>query len=44
MDVSSEADMVEIMSLRQLVNELINNMPEAMFCCEADKCGRKFKS
>jgi len=31
--------------LRNLVNALINDMPEPMYSCTAvDKCGRKFKN
>lgn len=35
--------MLEIRGLRELVNALVNDMPEPMFNCPDEKCGRKFK-
>lgn len=35
--------MEEIKGLRDLINALINDMPEAMFDCPMNACGRKFK-
>ncbi len=43
-EVANEEEQKEILQLRQLVNDLINNMPEPMYRCEIDNCGRKFKS
>jgi hypothetical protein len=34
----------EIRGLRDMVNALINDMPEPMFNCLDVKCGRKFKN
>ena len=36
--------MEEIKSLRDMVNALVNDMPEAMFNCTDQKCGRKFRN
>jgi hypothetical protein len=36
--------MEEIKGLRDMVNALINDMPEAMYDCPDTKCGRKFKN
>eukprot|EP00347_Sterkiella_histriomuscorum_P012834 403367048 len=44
MDVANEEEMEEIKSLRDMVNALINDMPEAMFNCTDQKCGRKFRN
>ena len=32
------------MGLRDLINALINDMPEPMYDCTIDACGRKFKN
>ena len=32
------------MGLRDLVNKLTNDMPEPVFDCNIDNCGRKFKN
>jgi uncharacterized C2H2 Zn-finger protein len=42
--VANEDELQEIKGLRDLVNALINDMPEAMFNCPDVKCGRKFKN
>jgi hypothetical protein len=34
----------EIKGIRDLVNALINDMPENTFDCPDAKCGRKFKN
>jgi hypothetical protein len=34
----------EIRGVRDMVNALINDMPEPMFDCPDEKCGRKFKN
>lgn len=44
MDVASESDMVEITSYRQLINDLVNNLPEALHECPQEGCKRKFKT
>jgi hypothetical protein len=36
--------LVEIQGLRDVVNALINDMPELTCDCPAPKCGRKFKN
>jgi len=36
--------MVQISGLRDLLNALVNDMPELTKDCPIDKCGRKFKS
>lgn len=36
--------MKELQGLRDLVNALINDMPEPMFNCPMGTCGRKFKN
>ena len=36
--------MVEIRGLRDMVNALINDLPEPMFDCPDKVCGRKFKN
>ena len=43
MDVANDDELEEIKGLRELVNALINDMPEASFDCPDVKCGRKFK-
>ena len=43
-DVASEDDLVEIKALRDMVNALVNDMPEPMFDCPDTACGRKFKN
>ena len=43
-DVATEEEMVQISSLRDLLNALVNDMPEITKDCPIDKCGRKFKS
>ena len=35
---------MELKGLRDLVNALINDMPEPMFDCYHKECGRKFKN
>lgn len=42
--MANEEEMVEIKGLRDTVNALINDMPEIMFDCPIEKCGRKFKN
>ena len=44
LDVANEEEQEEIMGLRQLINALINNMPEPIHACPASGCGRSFKS
>jgi len=44
MDVATEDEMVQISGLRDLLNALVNDMPELTKDCPIDKCGRKFKS
>jgi hypothetical protein len=44
MDVANDEELEEIRGLRELINALINDMPEAAFECEVDSCGRKFKN
>jgi len=36
--------MEEIKGLRDMVNALINDMPEPMYGCTNGACGRKFKN
>jgi len=36
--------MEEIKGLRDMVNALINDMPEPMYGCPHGTCGRKFKN
>ena len=43
LEEGSEEEQAELLGLRQLVNALINNMPEPMLECTAKGCGRKFK-
>jgi predicted secreted protein len=42
--VANEEELEEIKGLRELVNALINDMPDIAFDCPDLKCGRKFKS
>lgn len=42
--MASEDELQEIRSLRELVNALVNDLPEVAFDCPDPKCGRKFKS
>jgi hypothetical protein len=42
--VANEEEMEEIKALRDMVNALINDMPEPMFDCPDKACGRKFKN
>lgn len=42
--MANEDEMHEIRGLRDLVNALINDMPEPMYNCPDEKCGRKFKN
>jgi hypothetical protein len=44
MDVANEEELEEIRAIRELVNALINDMPENSFDCPDSKCGRKFKN
>jgi len=44
MDVANEDELEEIRGLRDLVNALINDMPEQAFDCPDVQCGRKFKN
>ena len=44
MDVASESEKEILMQLRYLINQVINNLPEIMYGCELDNCGRKFKT
>ena len=43
-DVANDEELEEIKGLRELVNALINDMPEMSFDCPDVKCGRKFKN
>jgi hypothetical protein len=42
--MATEEEMVQIGGLRELINTLVNDMPEVSKDCPIDKCGRKFKS
>jgi hypothetical protein len=44
MDVANDEELEEIKGLRELINALINDMPEAAFECDVASCGRKFKN
>jgi hypothetical protein len=44
MDMATEEEMVQIGGLRELVNALVNDMPEVTKDCPIGVCGRKFKS
>lgn len=43
-DVANDEELEEIKGLRDLVNALINDMPEVAFNCPDLQCGRKFKN
>ena len=43
-DVANDDELEEIRGLRELINALINDMPEMAFDCPDAKCGRKFKN
>ena len=42
--MATEEEQMELKQLRDLVNALINDMPQAMFSCSLETCGRKFKN
>lgn len=42
--MANEEELEEIKGIRELVNALINDMPENTFDCPDAKCGRKFKN
>lgn len=44
MDVATEEELEQIQSLRDILNQLVNDMPEVLRDCPIDDCGRKFKS
>lgn len=44
MDMATEEEMVQIGGLRDLINALVNDMPEVTYACNIDNCGRKFKT
>ena len=44
MDVASDEEKEILMQLRYLINQVINNLPEIMYSCGIDNCGRKFKT
>ncbi len=43
-DVANDDELEEIRGLRELINALINDMPETAFECPDINCGRKFKN
>ena len=43
-DVANDDELEEIKGLRELINALINDMPETAFECPDINCGRKFKN
>ena len=43
-DVANDDELEEIKGLRELINALINDMPETAFECTDINCGRKFKN
>jgi len=43
LDVAEGNDKVTIEELRKIINELINNLPESLYSCGFEECGRKFK-
>jgi len=43
MEVATEDELVEITQLRDLLNALVNDMPEITKDCPIGTCGRKFK-
>ena len=44
MDVATEEELEQIQGLRDLLNQLVNDMPEVLKDCPIDACGRKFKT
>ena len=44
MDVASDRELEEIQSLRKLINDVNNDMPEPTVNCPEEGCGRKFKN
>lgn len=42
--MANEEEQMELKGLRDLVNALINDMPEPMYDCIHKACGRKFKN
>lgn len=44
MDVANESEKEILMQLRYLINQVINHLPEIMYSCGLDNCGRKFKT
>lgn len=44
MDVANESEKEILMQLRYLINQVINNLPEIMYSCEFENCGRKLKT
>ena len=44
MDVASDRELEEIQSLRKLINDVNNGMPEPTVNCPEEGCGRKFKN
>ena len=42
--MANEEEQEELKSLRDIVNALINDMPEPVFDCTINNCGRKFKN
>ena len=42
--MATEEEMVQIGGLRDLINALVNDMPEVQYGCTIGACGRKFKS
>ena len=44
MDVATDEELEQIQGLRDLLNQLVNDMPEVTQDCPEDNCGRKFKS
>lgn len=43
MDVATEEEIEQIEGLRDILNALVNDMPEVTKDCPIDGCGRKFK-
>jgi len=42
--MATEDEMVQIGGLRDLINALVNDMPEVTYACTIGECGRKLKS
>lgn len=42
-DVATEEELEEIQGLRDMMNQLVNDMPEVTQDCPIGTCGRKFK-